>query len=396
VPRHASSLAHLAWPFFTDAHREFARELADWADREISPLVQHEPEDVDGTFREIVQRLGKAGWLKYAVPEPFGLAPARLDVRTLCLARETLGQLHGMADFAFGMQGLGSGPISQFGSEALKRRYLPRVASGDAIAAFAISEAAAGSDVSSMRTSARRDGPDLVINGRKTWISNAGIAEFYVVFARLEGDERSFVAVVVDADNPGLRVSERILVNAPHPLGTLDLTDCRVPATSIVGEPGKGMRVALGTLDIFRSTVGAASLGFARRALAEATAHALAREAFGKHLADFQLTQAKLADMAMAVDASALLVYRAAWTRDAGAERVTREAAMAKLFATETAQRVIDDAVQLFGGRGVVVGETVERLYREIRALRIYEGTSEIQKLVIAGQIIAEAEEQLR
>ena len=394
MTRQAPAIAHLAWPFFTDAHRDFARELGDWADGEIAPLVEHEPEDVDGTFREIVRRLGKAGWLRYTVPEPFGLAPTRLDVRTLCLARETLGQVHGMADFAFGMQGLGSGPISQFGSEELKRRYLPRVASGDAIAAFAISEAAAGSDVSSMQTSARRDGPDLVINGRKTWISNAGIAEFYVVFARLEGEERSFVAVVVDADNPGLRVSERILVNAPHPLGTLDLADCRVPAASIVGEPGKGMRVALGTLDIFRSTVGAASLGFARRALAEATTHAIAREAFGKRLSDFQLTQAKLAEMAMAVDASALLVYRAAWTRDTGAERVTREAAMAKLFATETAQRVIDDAVQLFGGRGVVVGETVERLYREIRALRIYEGTSEIQKLVIAGQIIREAEER--
>ena len=394
MTRQAPAIAHLAWPFFTDAHREFARELADWADNEIAPLVEREPEDVDGTFREIVRRLGKSGWLNYVVPEPFGLAPARLDVRTLCLARETLGQIHGMADFAFGMQGLGSGPISQFGSEELKRRYLPRVASGDAIAAFAISEAAAGSDVSSMRTSARRDGPDLVINGRKTWISNAGIAEFYVVFARLEGAERSFVAAVVDADNPGLSVSERILVNAPHPLGTLDLVDCRVPATAIVGEPGKGMRVALGTLDIFRSTVGAASLGFARRALTEATTHAIAREAFGKRLSDFQLTQAKLAEMAMAVDASALLVYRAAWTRDSGAERVTREAAMAKLFATETAQRVIDDAVQLFGGRGVVVGETVERLYREIRALRIYEGTSEIQKLVIAGQILAEAEEQ--
>ena len=394
MTRQASSFAHLAWPFFTDAHREFARELAEWAATEIAPLVDHEPDDVDATFREIVRRLGKAGWLRYVVPEPFGLAPARLDVRTLCLARETLGQLHGMADFAFGMQGLGSGPISQFGSEELKRRYLPRVASGDAIAAFAISEAGAGSDVSSMRTSARRDGPDLVINGRKTWISNAGIAEFYVVFARLEGEERSFVAVVVDADNPGLRVSERIVVNAPHPLGTLDLSDCRVPARSIVGQPGKGMRVALGTLDIFRSTVGAASLGFARRAFAEAAEHAIAREAFGKRLADFQLTQAKLADMAMAVDASALLVYRAAWTRDAGAQRVTREAAMAKLFATETAQRVIDDAVQLFGGRGVLVGETVERLYREIRALRIYEGTSEIQKLVIAGQLIAEAEDE--
>jgi acyl-CoA dehydrogenase len=385
--------SHLGWPFFTEAHRTFALELEQWASEHIAPLVAHEPEDVDDTFREIVRRLGAGGWLRYVVPEPYGVAPARLDVRTLCVARETLGQLHGMADFAFGMQGLGSGPISQFGSDELKQRYLPRVASGEAIAAFAISEALAGSDVSSMTTSARRDGNDLVINGRKTWISNAGIAAFYVVFARLEGAERSFVAVVVDADNPGLAVSERISVNAPHPLGTLDLVDCRVPASAIVGEAGKGMRVALGTLDIFRSTVGAASLGFARRALAEATEHSMTRRAFGKRLADFQLTQARLAEMAMAVDASALLVYRAAWTRDAGAERVTREAAMAKLFATETAQRVIDDAVQLFGGRGVVVGEAVERLYREIRALRIYEGTSEIQKLVIAAQLIADAEE---
>jgi acyl-CoA dehydrogenase len=393
VTRQAPALGHLAWPFFSDAHRTFARDLAVWARDEIAPLVADEPHDVDGTFREIVRRLGAGGWLRHAVPAPYGIAPSRLDVRTLCLARETLGQLHGMADFAFGMQGLGSGPISQFGSDALKQRYLPRVASGEAIAAFAISEEGAGSDVSSMQTTARRDGGDLVINGSKTWISNAGIAEFYVVFARLEGAERSFVAVVVDADNAGLRVCERILVNSPHPLGTLELSDCRVPASAILGEPGKGMRVALGTLDIFRSTVGAASLGFARRALSEATTHALERQAFGQRLADFQLTQAKLAEMATAVDAMALLVYRAAWTRDSGAERVTREAAMAKLYATETAQRVIDDAVQLFGGRGVVVGETVERLYREIRALRIYEGTSEIQKLVIAGQLIAEAED---
>ena len=393
MTRQASRTAHLQWPFFTDAHRAFALGLEGWAAEHVAPLVEHEPTDADATFREIVQRLGRGGWLRHVVPEPYGVAPSRLDVRTICLARETLGQLHGMADFAFGMQGLGSGPISQFGSDELKQRYLPRVAAGDAIAAFAISEADAGSDVSSMTTSARRDGNDLIINGRKTWISNAGIAAFYVVFARMEGEERSFVAVVVDADNPGLRVSERITVNAPHPLGTIELSDCRVPMRAIVGEVGKGMRIALGTLDVFRSTVGAASLGFARRALAEATTHAMDRRAFGKRLAEFQLTQAKLAEMAMAVDASALLVYRAAWTRDAGAERVTREAAMAKLFATETAQRVIDDAVQLFGGRGVVVGEPVERLYREIRALRIYEGTSEIQKLVIAGQIIAEAED---
>ena len=392
MTRRPHTLGHLTWPFFTDAHRTFARDLEAWAADHLAPLVAAEPHDVDGTFVEIVKQLGAGGWLRYAVPQPYGMAPMRLDVRTLCLARETLGQLSGMADFAFGMQGLGSGPISQFGSDELKQRYLPRVAAGEAIAAFALSEQAAGSDVSAMQTTARRDGADYVIDGRKTWISNAGIAAFYVVFARLDGEEKKFIAVVVDAENPGLSVSERIPVNAPHPLGTLDLNGCRVPASAVLGEPGKGMRVALGTLDIFRSTVGAAALGFARRALAEATAHAMTRHAFGQRLADFQLTQAKLADMAVAVDASALLVYRAAWTRDAGAERVTREAAMAKLYATEAAQRVIDDAVQLFGGRGVVVGETVERLYREIRALRIYEGTSEIQKLVIAGQLIAEAE----
>ena len=391
TPRH-SSLAHLAWPFFTDDHRAFALELDAWAADRIAPLVADEPHDVDATFVEIVRRLGDAGWLRYAVPQPYGVAPLRLDVRTLCLAREVLGQLSGMADFAFGMQGLGSGPISQFGSDELKQRYLPLVAAGKAIAAFALSEPEAGSDVSSMTTTARRVGSNLVIDGRKTWISNAGIAAFYVVIARLEGPEQGYVAVVVDADNPGLSVSERITVNAPHPLGTLDLVGCRVPSSAILGMPGKGMRVALGTLDIFRSTVGAAALGFARRALTEATRHVVARRAFGQRLADFQLTQAKLAEMAMSVDASALMVYRAAWTRDSGAERVTREAAMAKLYATEAAQRVIDDAVQLFGGRGVVVGETVERLYREIRALRIYEGTSEIQKLVIAGQVLKEAE----
>jgi acyl-CoA dehydrogenase len=388
------ALAHLAWPFFDDEHRTFARELRSWAANEIAPLVAEEPTDVDAAFRTLVRTLGRGGWLRYAVPAPYGVAAERLDVRTLCLARETLGQLSGMADFAFGMQGLGAGPISLFGSDELKRRFLPPVAAGDAIAAFAISEPLAGSDVSAMETVARRDGSSYIIDGRKTWISNAGIADFYVVFARLEGGgDRSFVALVVDADSPGLDISERIEVNAPHPLGTLDFDGCRVSADAVVGEVGKGMRVALGTLDVFRSTVGAAALGFARRALDEATQHALARRAFGQRLADLQLTQAKLADMATHVDASALLVYRAAWTRDAGAARVTREAAMAKLHATESAQRVIDDAVQLFGGRGVVVGEAVERLYREIRALRIYEGTSEIQKLVIAGQVIAAAEE---
>jgi alkylation response protein AidB-like acyl-CoA dehydrogenase len=317
----------------------------------------------------------------------------RLDVRALCLIRETLGRHSGIADFAFALQGLGSGPISLFGSEEQRRTWLPRVAAGRAISAFALSEAESGSDVSSMATTARRDGDGWVIDGEKTWISNAGLADFYVVFCRLpEEGEKAFAALLVEADNPGLEVTRRIDVLAPHPLGTLLFDRCRVPAEALVGEPGKGLKVALGTLDVFRSTVGAAALGFARRALDEALAHAVRRKAFGKPLAEFQLTQAKIADMATAVDASALLVYRAAWTRDSGAARVTREAAMAKLFATEAAQRVIDEAVQLLGGRGVMAGEPVEKLYREVRALRIYEGTSEIQRLVIAGQTLAAAQ----
>ena len=377
----------LDWPFFDPAHRTLARELDAWAEAEVAPLAR-EDGDVDGTCRELVRRLGRGGWLRYVVPADYGGASERLDVRSLCLVRETLARGSGLADFAFAMQGLGSAPISLFGSDALKRRYLPAVCRGEAIAAFALSEAEAGSDVSGMRTLATREGNGFRVDGEKTWISNAGIADFYVVFCRLEGGERSFAALVVDADAPGLSVAGRIDVIAPHPLGTLTFDGCRVSADALVGPPGKGLRVALGTLDVFRSTVGAAALGLARRALDEAAAWVQRRHAFGKALAEFQLTQARIADMATAVDASALLVYRAAWARDLIAERVTREAAMAKLYATEAAQRVIDDAVQLFGGRGVVSGEAVERLYREVRALRIYEGTSEIQRLVIAGQVL--------
>ncbi|MDQ3697580.1 MAG: acyl-CoA dehydrogenase family protein, partial [Gemmatimonadota bacterium] len=326
---------------------------------------------------------------RYTVAAADGGPRDALDVRSLCIARETLARHSGLADFAFAMQGLGSGPISIFGTDAQRRRYLPRVAAGEAIAAFALSEAGAGSDVTAMRTTARRDNHEWVLDGEKMWISNAGIADHYVVFARVaEGDERAFAALVVDADTPGLRVIERIDVIAPHPLGTIAFDGCRVPADAQLGLPGKGLRVAYATLDVFRATVGAAALGFARRALDEALRWTCDRRAFGQRLSHFQLTKAKLADMATAIDASALLVYRAAWTRDAGAERVTREAAMAKLYATEAAQRVVDDAVQLFGGRGVVRGAVVERLYRDVRALRIYEGTSEIQKLVIAGQLL--------
>jgi acyl-CoA dehydrogenase len=380
----------LNWPFFDDTHRRLAEALEVWAEQELP--AHAEDADVDAATRALVRRLGEGGWLRHAVPAAYGGVSERLDVRTLCMIRETLARRDGLADFAFAMQGLGTGPISLFGSEDLRRRYLPPVAAGEALAAFAISEPEAGSDVAAMRTTARRDGDGYVIDGRKTWISNGGIADHYVVFCRFpEGGERGYLALVVDADTPGLRITERIRVIAPHPLATLEFDGCRVPCAARVGEEGAGLRVALGTLDVFRSTVGAAALGFARRALDEAVRWARERQAFGKPLAEFQLTQARLADMALAVDASALLVYRAAWAKDSGAERVTREAAMAKLHATEAAQRVIDDAVQLLGARGVVSGEPVERLYREVRALRVYEGTSEIQKLVIAGQLLEEA-----
>ena len=381
----------LSWPFFADAHRALARDLDAWCRREIAPLEGQEDRDLDGTCREIVRRLGAGGWLRHAVAE----AAERLDVRSLCLIRETLGRHSGIADFAFALQGLGSGPLSLFGSGEQRRAWLPRVAAGEAIPAFALSESEAGSDVAAMATTARREGDGYVIDGEKTWISNAGLADFYVVFCRLpEAGEKGFAAFLVEADNPGLRVAARIDVLAPHPLGTITFQDCRVPADAAIGEPGKGLKVALATLDVFRPTVGAAALGFARRALDEALEWSVHRRAFGKNLSEFQLTQGRLADMALDVDASALLVYRAAWTRDAGAGRdvrITREAAMAKLFSTEAAQRVIDGAVQLLGGRGVVAGAPVERLYREVRALRIYEGTSEIQRLVIAGQLLAGA-----
>ena len=378
----------LSWPFFSDEHRALAAELEVFVRREVASLP-HVETSVDAACRALVRVLGEGGWLMHAVTAPHGGARERLDVRTLCLVRETLARAWGLADFAFAMQGLGTGPITLFGSDALRERYLPLVASGERIAAFALSEPDAGSDVAAMTTTARRVDGGFVIDGVKTWISNAGIADHYVVFCRFpEAGERGYAAFVVDADNPGLRVAERIDVIAPHPLGRIELTECRVDADALVGEAGAGLRVALGTLDVFRPTVGAAALGFARRALDEALGWTRERQAFGKALNEFQLIQASLGEMALEVDASALLVYRAAWARDSGAERITREAAMAKLYATEAAQRVIDTAVQIFGGRGVVSGAPVEMLYREIRALRIYEGTSEIQKLVIAGQLL--------
>ena len=379
----------LAWPFFDEGHRRLAAELDAWIPREIAPLADAHG-DVDATCRELVRRLAAGGWLRYAIPAAQGGAHERLEVRSLCVIRELLAHASGLADFAFAMQGLGAGPISLFGSDEQRARWLPAVAAGEAVMAFALSEPEAGSDVGAMTTTARSADGGYVIDGRKTWISNAGIADRYTVFTRFpEAGERGFAAFVVDADNPGLRVSERIDVTAPHPLGTVEFDGCHVGAHALIGEAGGGMKVALGTLDIFRSTVGAAALGFARRALDEAVAFTTKRQAFGSVLSEHQLTRAALAEMAVAVDTSALLVYRAAWTRDGGAPRVTREAAMAKLHATESAQQVIDRAVQLLGARGVVAGSVVESLYREVRALRIYEGTSEIQKLVIAGQLLA-------
>jgi acyl-CoA dehydrogenase len=351
----------LEWPFFEDRHREFAA----WAAEHVPDVPET---SLDERCRALVGALA-AGWLEHSVREP-------LDVRVLCLARETLAYHDALADFAFAMQGLGSGPITLFGDSELRARYLPAVAAGEKIAAFALSEPDAGSDVAAMTTTAN----DGRVSGTKTWISNGGIADFYTVFARAP---EGISAFVVDAEH--VEVAERIDVIAPHPLATLVFDDA--PATPL-GQPGKGMRIALATLDVFRSTVGAAALGMARRALDEALGRVRERRLFGAPMAELPLVQAKLAEMALGVDASALLVYRAAWTKDMGAPRVTREAAMAKLHATETAQTVIDGAVQLFGGLGVKSEEVVERLYREIRALRIYEGASEVQQLVIAREVL--------
>ena len=377
----------LGWPFFEAHHAALARDLEAWAAAELRDIDHG---DVDRACRELVRRLAAGGWLAHAVLGADAGPAAKLDVRSLCLLREGLARHDGLADFAFAMQGLGAAPIMLAGSETLKRRYLDEVRSGAQIAAFALSEPDAGSDVAALSTFATRDGENYVLNGTKTWISNGGIADFYTVFARTEAGTgaRGLSAFVVDADTPGLEIAARIEVIAPHPLAVLSFRDCRVAAARRLGAEGEGFKIAMSTLDIFRSTVGAAALGFARRALAEATVHVQQRMLFGAPLAALQMTQAAVADMAVDVDASALLVYRAAWVKDCAQERVSREAAMAKLHATEAAQRVIDRAVQLFGGRGVTKGEKVEELYREIRALRIYEGASEVQKVIIAQQTL--------
>ena len=381
----------LQWPFFNDEHRELAARLDDWASRHIPSLTAEEHHDLDGTCKAIVKALGDAGFTSYAVPASAGGQHKKLDVRSLCIIRETLARHNALADFAFAMQGLGSGPISLFGDEAQQAAYLNAVATGDKIAAFSLSEPEAGSDVAAMSCSARADGDQWVLNGTKTWISNAGIADFYTVFARTDdtGGAKGISCFVVEAGTPGFEVTERIDLVAPHPLGTLTFSDCRIPKTHLVGEEGRGFGIAMATLDVFRSTVAAAALGMARRALDETLDYTAERNIFGGKLGDLQLVQAKIGEMALGVDSSALLVYRAAWTKDCAAERVTREAAMAKYHATETAQQVIDAAVQLHGGKGVTKGYIVEALYRDIRALRIYEGASEVQTTIIARQTIA-------
>ena len=383
-----SDKTYLDWPFFDVPQRRLAVELDAWAVDNLAHLDHGA--DVDALCRDLVARLGAGGWLRHCVPAAYGGASEDIDSRSLCIARETLARHEGLADFAFAMQGLGSGAISIAGSEELKRRYLPRVARGESIAAFALSEPDAGSDVGAMSTSARREGEHYVLDGEKTWISNGGIADFYCVFARTgeAAGARGLSAFVVDADTPGLEVAARIELIAPHPLAALRFRGCRVSATQRLGEAGQGFKVAMQTLDIFRASVAAAALGFARRALDEALARAKGRKMFGQTLADFQLTQAAIADMATAIDSAALLTYRAAWLRDVQGARTTREAAMAKMVATESAQQVIDRALQMFGGLGVVSGYPVEKLYREIRALRIYEGATEVQKLIIARETL--------
>ncbi len=375
---------YLDWPFLDDSHRKLQSDLAAWC----AQYDFGDEEDIDNRCRQLVADLGKAGWLKNCVPAKWGGASEKLDVRSIALCRETLAYYSGLADFSFAMQGLGSGAISLYGTDAQRQQYLPAVAAGTAIAAFALSEAEAGSDVAAMATSAEHSGDEYVLNGEKTWISNGGIADFYCVFARTgeEPGARGLSAFIVEASNPGLEITAKIETIAPHPLTTLSFSDCRVAASARIGESGEGFKIAMATLDVFRTTVGAAALGFARRALDEAVQHTSTRELFGAPLSALQMTEASIAEMATEIDASALLVYRSAWAKDCYQERVTREAAMAKLYATEAAQKTIDRAVQLFGGSGVVKGNIAERLYREIRALRIYEGASEVQKVIIARQ----------
>jgi acyl-CoA dehydrogenase len=380
----------LEWPFFDDSHRRLASELDDWCRLELNHV--HDEADVDAECRALVGKFGQAGWLRYCVPAAYGGALDQLDVRSLALIRETLARHSGLADFAFAMQGLGSGTITLFGSEEQKQAYLPAVARGEKIAAFALTDPGSGSDVANMETKAEEADGGYLVAGAKTYISNGGIADYYLLFARTgeAPGAKGISAFLVDADTAGLTIAERIRVIAPHPLATLRFDDMRLPSSALVGERGRGFAHAMATLDVFRTTVGAAALGFARRALDEATQRALERRLGSGMLADNPITQSKLAEMVLDVDTSALLVYRAAWLRDVKGQRNSREAALAKLHATDSAQNVIDKAVQIFGGLGVTHGVPVESLYREIRALRIYEGASEVQKVVIARNHLAD------
>lgn len=379
--------SYLQWPFFDERHRLLAAEVDAWA---TAHLGDHHDDDVDATCRRLVWALGEAGFLTHCIAgRDYGAQGDAIDTRAICLLRETLARHSGLADFAFAMQGLGSGAISIAGTPEQKERYLPRVRRGEAIAAFAISEPDAGSDVAAMTCSARVEGDEVVLDGEKTWISNGGIADFYVVFARTgeAPGARGISAFIVDAGTPGFEIAERIDVIAPHPLARLRFSNCRIPLSQRIGVAAEGFKIAMRTLDVFRTSVAAAALGFARRALDEALQRATTRKMFNQTLADFQLTQSRLAEMATLIDSAALLTYRAAWLRDQG-NTITREAAMAKWTATENAQRVIDAAVQMWGGMGVVSEQPVERLYREIRALRIYEGASEVQQLIIARELL--------
>jgi acyl-CoA dehydrogenase len=395
-----AAAAHLKWPFFETRHRELHQRLEAWCASNLQAAHNHARDAVDAHCIDVVRRLGAAGILRHCVRADDGGVSADFDVRSIALIRESLARFDGLADFAFAMQGLGSGALTLSGSVQLRQRYLPRVVRGEALAAFALSEVDAGSDVAGMQCRARREGNEYVLDGAKTWISNGGIADFYCVFARTQAAEiradgttaaAGISAFVVDADTPGLSIAGRIDITAPHPMGTLNFHECRIPADHRLGMEGEGFKIAMRTLDIFRTSVAAAALGFAQRALDESLAQVRARRLFGRRLADFQMTQATLAEMATELDAARLLTYRAAWLRDSG-ERVTQEAAMAKMAATETAQRVVDRAVQLFGARGVVFGEAVERLYRDVRALRIYEGATEVQKLIIARELLAQTD----
>jgi acyl-CoA dehydrogenase len=382
-----SDRSFLAWPFFEDRHRALAEALDGWAS---ANLKHRDHGDVDQACRELVAKLGEGGWLVHSAVDPDN-ADSKLDVRSLCIIRETLARHDGLADFAFAMQGLGTGALSLFGTAGQKREWLARTRRGKALSAFALSEPKSGSDVANLDLAATVDGDSYVLNGEKTWISNGGIANVYTVFARTgEGPgAKGISAFIVPADAPGLSIAERLEVIAPHPLARLSFENCRVPRSAIIGLPGQGFRIAMSVLDVFRPTVAAAALGFARRALDESVARATSRELFGAPMAELQMVQGHIADMALDIDAAALLVYRAAWLKDSGAPRISREAAMAKLFSTDRAQSVIDKAVQIHGGDGVRKGSIVESLYREIRALRIYEGASDVQKVIIARQVIA-------